>query len=89
MDHEEPSADTSCASKSPLLSCEKGHLHLAVLGPTIDKAHCSPHVHMALGGRQVRHIFRARGETPLCPEPRVCMHQPTGSWPDCRRTDFA
>lgn len=66
MDREEPSADTSCVPLSvgnPVV--RRVIMHRAVFGPTTVKAHCPSHLHMASGGKQVRHIFRARGDSSL------------------------
>lgn len=70
MGHEEPSADTSCV---PLSHCSSGVrrviMHFAGFRPTIVKAHRSLSLHMALGGKQVRHIFRTRVDSSS--EPRT------------------
>lgn len=66
MDCEEPSADTSCVPLSVGNSVvRRVIMHRAAFGSTIVKAHCSSHLHMALGDKQVSHIFRARRDFSL------------------------
>lgn len=89
MAREEPSADTSCA---PLSVCDsvmsRVIILLAVFGSAILRVHCSPHLHLAFGGQQVRHIFRPMGDSSL-PRAQSLHASAHRRWPDCGRTNFA
>lgn len=89
VDREEPSADTSCVPLSVCYSVvSRVIMHLAAFGSAILRVHCSPHLHVAFGGKQVRHVFRPTGDSslPRAQSLHVSAHR---RWPDCQRTNFA